>query len=144
MFYLIIALAVSIIINITVIRSLIKRGAINMEQVHKNRYDMLDVVRDAYENGKIDRASRHYFAHVCHPDFRNPFDYVPPTRFSYESKIRDLDKNFWREYKLTPDFRINVRYVYEAYREYLLKHSQLVSELYFETFKPVKEQHDNL
>ena len=48
---------------------------------------------------------------------------------------------FRKEYKLTQDFRIDVRYVYEAYKEYLLKHSQTVSELYSEESKPVDKSH---
>lgn len=49
---------------------------------------------------------------------------MQPERQAYTIKMNKLDSNFWKEYKLTPDFVIPPSFVYELYKTYLLEHLQ--------------------
>lgn len=112
----------SILSSFLLFRLYTKRKKFDYGQLAANRSELLNLTSNDWKQHKIDPDLFYALFFIFHPDFRNPFDYVPPERQEYTSQMYKLEKNFWKTYKLTPDFVIPVEVVYELYKEYISQH----------------------
>lgn len=90
--------------------------------VLSNRLELSNLANNDWKQGKISKELFRILSFVFHPDFKNTWDYVPPERQAYTQQMYQLDTNFWRSYKLTPDFVIPAKMVYELYKEFVFQH----------------------
>lgn len=95
-----------------------KSDYIDAGKVLSNRSEMHLLAYNDWKEGKIDKEFFRAICFVFHPDFNNTWDYVPPERQEYTGRMRRLDSNFWKTYKITPDFVIPANIVYELYKVY--------------------------
>ena len=95
-----------------------KRKSIDETKVSNNRSKLMNLAYKDWSHGRINKDLYRMFGFVFHPDFRNIWDYVPPERQEYTRQMYKLDSNFWKSYKITPDFAIPAEMVYELYKAY--------------------------
>lgn len=99
-----------------------KRDNNDTSIVLSNRLELRNLANNDWKQGKISKELFRILSFVFHPDFKNTWDYVPPERQVYTRQMHQLDSNFWRLYKLTPDFVIPAKMVYELYKEFVFQH----------------------
>ena len=124
-----ILLGISIVIIICLCRWLYvveekKAAEYDHAQFNKNMYTILCMARWEYKNGMLDKEIWDCIIYMCHPSFKSIFDYMPPERVDHDKKMRDYYDGFFREYKLTPDFKIDIHYVYSLFIAYLYERIQ--------------------
>lgn len=115
-------IAVIIITSIVAIYLVFKlyteRESIDESKVLNNRLKLMNLASEDWAKNKINIDLYSTLCFVFHPDFRNMWDYVPPERQEYTRQMYKLDSNFWKSYKITPDFVIPAEMVYEIYKVY--------------------------
>ncbi len=90
-------------------------------QMLSNRSMLLKLAYEDFQNDGISKKVYRDLCFVFHPDFGNTWNYVPPERQSYTSKMLKLDSNFWKHYKISPDFVLPPIVVYMLYKDYLVQ-----------------------
>ena len=95
-----------------------KGESLDETKVLNNRLELMNLAYKDLSHGRINKDLYRMFGFVFHPDFRNIWDYVPPERQEYTKQMYILDSNFWKSYKITPDFAIPAEMVYELYKAY--------------------------
>lgn len=112
----------SVISTFLLFRLYAKREKLDYSKIWSNRIELHNLACNDWKQRKINKELFRTLSFLFHPDFRNPWDYVPSERREYTSQMYKLDSNFWKSYKLTPDFVIPANIVYELYKEYVSQH----------------------
>lgn len=111
-----------LILIVFLIRKVYKITHVDDSKALDNRFELFKLMAEDGENDKMSKEVRRTLAHVFHPDFKNIWSYVPSEEQDSEWKLRKLDNNFWKSYKIKPDFVIPAKMVYELYKQYLSEH----------------------
>lgn len=94
------------------LRKIRKVLTIDMVRVYRNLEDIVQLAVKDYDNGELSPIQYRFIVLICKSFVISPGSY---------SKIMDKSvNNFWRTYKLTPDFIIEPEYVYNLLKEYSL------------------------
>ena len=115
-------IVLSLITTILIWKICKNRVTVDETKMFQNRKELWNLVCQDWKQGKISFDIYQTLLFVSHPDFGNSWDYVPPERQTYTSKMYKFDSNFWKSHKLTPDFAIPATIVYQLYKEYASKH----------------------
>lgn len=110
-----------------------KRTNIDDNMILRNRFELFNMAKQDWENGLISRNFFRLLVHFFHPDFKNIWDYKPMDTSELRREMYELDNNFWKTYKINPDFALPIDCIYKLYKEYIeenLENYPLIKEVF--------------
>lgn len=111
-----------VILSIIVVWLLFKRlPQTDYRVAFENRKKMLRLAREEYKQGIISMGEYMLWHYLFHIDFKNIFDYTPMEEAGTRAELEKLDSNFWKSYKITPDYVIPSDFVFGLYKEFVVK-----------------------
>lgn len=122
------------IIILLLLREIYKNWSkIDDSVIRKNRNEMLLLAIQELEKGIISRKEWRLLATFFHPSFKDIWDYTPMEEWKIRIEQERFDSNFWKFYKITPDYSLPSDVVYRLYKEYIFNNIEnypLVKEKY--------------